>query len=813
MDRHVRAARDRAPLADHLGGRAHLGGAEPRRAWLRRFEAEVLRARDAPVSLGRAARRPPQELHDRRRRSPTIGVATATRSSTRWATTRSACRRRTTRSRPACHPREATEASIASYNEQFRAWGISIDWSREASSHEPSYYRWTQWIFLRLYERGLAYRQEAAVNWCPKDATVLANEQVIDGRCERCGTVVERRELEQWFFKITDYADRLLEGLDEIDWPAERQDDAAQLDRPLGGRPGRVRLRGARHRLRGLHDPARHALRRHLLRDRARAPRRAQAQRLARGSRVRRARDHARPTTTSSARTRIARRPASPLGRTVTNPVNGEQIPMYVSDYVVMGYGTGALMAVPAHDDRDHEFATKFGIEIREVVSGGEDVQAEPYIGDGPLVNSGRFDGKNNREAYDEIVDWLHAEGKGEIAVNYRLRDWLLSRQRYWGCPIPMIYCETDGLVPVPDDQLPVELPDVEDYAPKGQSPLAAVADWVNVECPVVRRPGPARDRHDGHLRRLLLVLPALPRPAQRRGSVRPRAGRLLDAGRQLHRRDRARDPAPHVRALLHEGVRGHGHALGAGAVRQPLHPGHDHDGRGEDVLLEGQHGQRHRDRRQVRRRHRPRLRLLPRPARPRRRLGPRGCRGRSPLPRPPLPPLRRGGRADRASAANPPPPRDAEEPAGHDLLVKTHWAIDKVSRDITGLSVPHRDLGRDGARQRGLQGQGLALRRPRRRRDGPLRHRDGGVADLPLRAAHRRPGLRRAHRRARLGDAVASGRRVAARQPTRSRSSSRSTASAATSWSSRPTRRRRRCLRSPASRRRSSAISTARRS
>jgi leucyl-tRNA synthetase len=184
-----------------------------------------------------------------------------------------------------------------------------------------------------------------------------------------------------------------------------------------------------------------------------------------------------------------------PLGRTVTNPVNGEQIPMFVSDYVLMEYGTGALMAVPAHDDRDHEFARAFGLEIREVVSGGEDVQAEPYMGDGPLVNSSEFDGENNREAYGRIVEWLNAEGRGESAVNYRLRDWLLSRQRYWGCPIPVVYCETDGIVAVPDDQLPVELPDVEDYAPKGKSPLAAVDDWVNTECP--KCGGPARRETD----------------------------------------------------------------------------------------------------------------------------------------------------------------------------------------------------------------------------------------------------------------------------------------------------------------------------
>jgi leucyl-tRNA synthetase len=392
------------------------------------------------------------------------------------------------------HPREATEASIASYNEQFRAWGISIDWSREASSHEPSYYRWTQWIFLRLYERGLAYRQKAAVNWCPKDATVLANEQVIDGRCERCGTVVERRELEQWFFKITDYADRLLDGLDKIDWP----ENVKTMQRNWIGRSEGARVEfvcedaGIAYEVFTTRPDTLFGATFFVM-----APEHPDVLKLSESPEVREYVERAAAASHDQIEREDPHREKTgvALGRTVTNPVNGEQIPMYVSDYVVMGYGSGALMAVPAHDDRDHEFATKFGIEIREVVSGGEDVQAEPYVGDGPLVNSGRFDGKNNREAYHEIVEWLHAEGKGEIAVNYRLRDWLLSRQRYWGCPIPMIHCETDGLVPVAEDQLPVELPDVEDYTPKGQSPLAAVSDWVNVECPVCG--GPARRETD----------------------------------------------------------------------------------------------------------------------------------------------------------------------------------------------------------------------------------------------------------------------------------------------------------------------------
>src|ERR687897_1150904 len=312
------------------------------------------------------------------------------------------------------HPRDSTAQSIAQFQQQFREWGISIDWSREFATSEPRYYRWTQWIFLRLFERGLAYRKEAAVNWCPKDATVLANEQVIDGRCERCGTPVEARQLEQWFFRITDYADRLLDDLAGIDWP----EHVVTMQRNWIGRS-----EGAEVTFR-----------------------------------------------------------CEELGRTVTNPVNGEQIPMFVADYVLMEYGTGAIMAVPAHDERDFAFAQTFGLEIRRVIDNGGEL---PDPGDGPLVNSDpRFDGKDNREAFTGIVDWLDREGRGHRSVNYRLRDWLLSRQRYWGCPIPIVHCPSCGLVPVPDDQLPVLLPDVTDYKPQGRSPPAAAEDWVATTCP-----------------------------------------------------------------------------------------------------------------------------------------------------------------------------------------------------------------------------------------------------------------------------------------------------------------------------------------
>jgi leucyl-tRNA synthetase len=393
-------------------------------------------------------------------------------------------------------PPEATERSIGSFRRQFREWGISIDWSRELGTHTPEYYRWTQWIFLRLLERGLAYRTEAPVQWCPVDATVLANEQVVDGRCERCGTPVEQRRLEQWFFKITDYAERLLADFDLLEsWPEHvvtmqrnwigRSEGAEvvfrceelDLDFPVfTTRPDT--LFGATFFVLAPEHPE---LERLIAGTPAEAAVRDYLNEVARKSAEERS-DEGRP------KTGVA------LGRSVVNPVNGEEIPIFVADYVLMEYGTGAIMAVPGHDVRDYEFARQFGLPVRRVIEGvDEDVARDdeglPYPGDGPMTGSGRFDGKGNREAYEEIVEWLASGGRGRPAINYRLRDWLVSRQRYWGAPIPVVYCDECGIVPVPDDQLPVELPAVEDYAPRGRSPLAAAEDWVAIECPRCSRP------------------------------------------------------------------------------------------------------------------------------------------------------------------------------------------------------------------------------------------------------------------------------------------------------------------------------------
>ncbi len=401
-------------------------------------------------------------------------------------------------------PRVATERSIESFRRQFQEWGISIDWSRELGTHTPEYYRWTQWIFLQLFEKGLAYRTEAPVQWCPKDATVLANEQVVDGRCERCGTEVVQRNLKQWFFKITDYADRLLEGFDLLEsWP----EHVITMQRNWIGRSeGAEVVFRCQERQLDLDFPV-FTTRPDTLFGATffvLAPEHPELERLVAGTPAEQAvREYVNRVGRESAEERGAEdreKTGVALGRSVVNPVNGEEIPMFVADYVLMEYGTGAIMAVPGHDGRDYEFAQKFGLPIKRVIE-GEDPEAArddaglPYPGDGPMIASGRFDGKGNRDAYEEMVGWLASEQRGSSAVNYRLRDWLVSRQRYWGAPIPIVYCEECGMVPVPDDQLPVELPEIEDYAPQGRSPLAAAEDWVATECP--RCGGPGRRETD----------------------------------------------------------------------------------------------------------------------------------------------------------------------------------------------------------------------------------------------------------------------------------------------------------------------------
>jgi leucyl-tRNA synthetase len=400
------------------------------------------------------------------------------------------------------HPARSTNASIEEFRREFRSWGISIDWRREFGTHEPRYYRWTQWLFLRLYERGLAYRKLAPVKWCPHDQTVLANEQVIDGRCERCGNIVVVKNLEQWFFKITDYAERLLKDFDLLQsWP-ER---VITMQRNWIGRS-----EGAEVIFRCEEPPLEFPVfttRPDTLFGAtffALAPEHPEIERMVAGTEhEREVNEYVQTALKESTEDRAEtdrEKTGVFTGRYVVNPVNDERIPVFVADYVLMEYGTGALMAVPAHDERDFEYATKFGLEIRRVVEPvGEEVpEDQPFVGhsgEERLINSDGFDGMSAPEAKKAIVAWLEERGLGRPSVNYRLRDWLISRQRYWGAPIPIIYCDRDGMVPVPDEDLPVRLPDITDYAPKGKPPLAASEEFVNVTCPVCG--GPARRETD----------------------------------------------------------------------------------------------------------------------------------------------------------------------------------------------------------------------------------------------------------------------------------------------------------------------------
>jgi leucyl-tRNA synthetase len=387
------------------------------------------------------------------------------------------------------HPRKITERNIAAIREQMRRMGWAVDWSREVSTSDPRYYRWTQWLFLRFLEQGLAYRKEAPVKWCPNDQTVLANEQVIDGRCERCGHEVEARNLEQWFFRITAYADELLDEMTTLEsWP----DRVLTMQRNWIGRSEGAELV---FRVEGTEidlpvfttrpDTVFGATFFVL------APEHPLADELVAGSQhEEEARAYIRHAGARSAVERAEKEKDGVFtGRYVVNPATDEPIPIWLADYVLMEYGTGAIMGVPAHDERDFEFAERFGIPIRQVVSpaGGEAPPEGAYVAhtdDEVLVNSGEFTGLPAPEGKQKIVEWLESKQRARFAVGYRLRDWLLSRQRYWGCPIPVVYCLDCGLVPVADEDLPVLLPEVEEYLPKGRSPLAAAEEWVTTTCP-----------------------------------------------------------------------------------------------------------------------------------------------------------------------------------------------------------------------------------------------------------------------------------------------------------------------------------------
>jgi leucyl-tRNA synthetase len=394
------------------------------------------------------------------------------------------------------HPREITDRNIANIERQMHRLGWAIDWDRVVAAHDPAYYRWTQWLFLRFFEKSLAYRKEAPVNWCPNDQTVLANEQVIDGRCDRCGAVVEARKMEQWFFRITAYADALLKDHALIDWPDRTitiqrnwigrsegaellvRIDELDVDVPVfTTRPDTVF--GATALVLAPEHPLVETIA-------ERSPNRDEILDYARHSAAKRGEERA----AAEEKTGVF------TGLDAANPATDEPIPVWVADYVLMEYGSGAIMVVPAHDRRDFEFAQRFGLAIRQVVAPAESEEAPAgdvfveHSENEVLVNSGQFDGMRAPEGADAIVAWLGERGRGRPAVSFRLRDWGFSRQRYWGAPIPIVYCETCGIVPVPDDQLPVLLPDVDDYRPKGKPPLASNEEWLNVPCPSCGGPG-----------------------------------------------------------------------------------------------------------------------------------------------------------------------------------------------------------------------------------------------------------------------------------------------------------------------------------
>ncbi|MBU1225782.1 MAG: leucine--tRNA ligase [Actinobacteria bacterium] len=398
------------------------------------------------------------------------------------------------------HPRVFTEQRIEKMKQQLGRLGAVYDWSREVAVHTPEYYRWTQWLFIQFWNAGLAYKKHAPVNWCPSCQTVLANEQVVgDGVCERCGTPVEKRNLDQWFFKITDYAQRLLDDLEPLkgEWP-ERvrvmqqnwigRSEGAQFRMEIAERPGTfVEVFTTR-------PDTSFGMTFAVL-----APEHPLVGQLVAGtSQEAEVAEFVHRVTLQTEIDRLSTEKEKEglfLGFHAVNPFTGKPVPLFIADYVLMTYGTGAIMAVPGQDQRDWDFATRYDLPIIRTVLPPDDFDGEAFTGDGPAVNSEFLDGMGVEEAVATATAWLEERGLGTAKVQFRLRDWLVSRQRYWGCPIPMVTCPEHGMLPVPDDQLPVLLPDIEDYQPKGQSPLAADAEFVATSCPVCG--GPARRETD----------------------------------------------------------------------------------------------------------------------------------------------------------------------------------------------------------------------------------------------------------------------------------------------------------------------------
>ena len=383
------------------------------------------------------------------------------------------------------HPQDSTEKNIKNMEAQLKAMGAMFNWENELVTCRPDYYKWTQWLFLKLYEKGLAYRKKAPVNWCPSCNTVLANEQVVDGACERCGTEVTKKDLTQWFLKITDYADELLEKLDGLNWPEKT---VAMQKHWIGKSTGAevtfkvkdsdLSFNVFTTRVDTLNGVSYVVL----------APENELVNKLVTDENkeaVEKYKEEAIKQSDIERQSSTKEKSGVFTGAYAINPINGKEVPIWVADYVLASYGTGAVMAVPAHDERDFAFATKFNLPINRVIAPKDGLEVElPYCEHGILVNSGEFDGLTTKEAKVKIVEKLAESNEGSQKVNFRLRDWLVSRQRYWGAPIPMIYCEKCGTVPVPEKDLPVQLPYDVEFAPDGKSPLAKCEEFVNTTCP-----------------------------------------------------------------------------------------------------------------------------------------------------------------------------------------------------------------------------------------------------------------------------------------------------------------------------------------
>ena len=399
------------------------------------------------------------------------------------------------------HPKIVTKNNVARFKNQLHSLGYSFDWDREINTTDPNYYHWTQWIFLKLFKAGLAYKSEMPINWCTSCKVGLANEEVVNGVCERCGSEVVRKVKSQWMLKITEYADKLIQGLDTVDYVEKvkvsqknwiGKSTGAEVDFSIKDKEDKLRiyttrcdtLFGVTYMVVSPEHPIIDKYKDELKNWDAIAAYREQAAKKSDFERAELAKE---------------KTGVKIDGLTAINPVNGKEIPIFISDYVLMSYGTGAIMAVPAHDERDWDFAKKFDLPIIEVVAGGKNVQEEVYtdVADGILVNSGFLDGLKVADAKKKMIDFLEEKGIGNAKTNFKLRDWVFSRQRYWGEPIPIVHCDKCGYVPLDESELPLELPDVDSYMPtdNGESPLALMTDWVNTTCPCCG--GPAKRETD----------------------------------------------------------------------------------------------------------------------------------------------------------------------------------------------------------------------------------------------------------------------------------------------------------------------------